>query len=366
MTGGVYIQEITTPPPIAPASTSAAAFVGAAPGGRANAPRLVRSYAAFELAFGPSPAGDLADAVRLFFLNGGAQAWIVRPARTRAGRRLALSQSLPAALQALDRAAPVDILVLPGLTDPGLQSAGLAYAQSRRAMLILDAPPDAAAWLAANPSLQSPDAAAYWPRLLVSDPGQPTPRPAAGSGAVAGVWARTASSRGVWKAPAGADAALAGAVGLEVQPTTTQVEDTNRLRINALRRFPPQPPLVWGARTLAGADGAISDYKYLPVRRMALFLEKSLQPALKWAMFEPGGEPLWAAVRLQVGAFLHDLFRKGAFQGQTPREAYFVNCDRDTHPASAPGELVVVIGFAPLKPAEFVVLTLRAKAAPPL
>ena len=125
-------------------------------------------------------------------------------------------------------------------------------------------------------------------------------------------------------------------------------------------------PVVWGARTLAGADVAASEWKYVPVRRTALFIEESIERGLQWTQFEPNDEPLWQSVREDVGTFLHELFRKGAFQGRTDRDAYFVRCDRDTmrqHDLDT-GELVVLVGFAPMKPAEFVVLTIRARALP--
>lgn len=123
---------------------------------------------------------------------------------------------------------------------------------------------------------------------------------------------------------------------------------------------------MWGARTLAGADTASSEWKYVPVRRTALFLEESIERGLRWTATEPNDEPLWQEVRESVGTFLHDLFRAGAFQGSTPRDAYFVRCDRDTvtqHDLEA-GEFTVAIGFAPMRAAEFVVLQIRGRALP--
>ena len=122
--------------------------------------------------------------------------------------------------------------------------------------------------------------------------------------------------------------------------------------------------VVWGARTLAGDDRLASQWKYIPVRRLALYIEESLYRGLKWVVFEPNDEPLWAQIRLNVGAFLHNLFRQGAFQGKTPREAYFVKCDRDTTTQNDInlGIVNVVVGFAPLKPAEFVIIKLQQMA----
>jgi phage tail sheath protein FI len=122
--------------------------------------------------------------------------------------------------------------------------------------------------------------------------------------------------------------------------------------------------VVWGARTLRGADQATDEYKYVPVRRTALFLEESLYRGLKWVVFEPNDEPLWAQIRLNVGAFLQSLFRQGAFQGTTPREAYFVKCDKETTTQDDinKGIVNIIVGFAPLKPAEFVIVKLQQMA----
>jgi phage tail sheath protein FI len=175
------------------------------------------------------------------------------------------------------------------------------------------------------------------------------------------VIARTDATRGVWKAPAGADASLAGVVGLSENLSDAQAGPLNQHGINVIRTFPTVGPVVWGARTMRGADVNADEFKYIPVRRTALFIEESLQRGLQWAMFEPNDEPLWAQIRLTVGAFMNDLFRKGAFQGQTERDAYFVNCGRQTTTDDDidNGVLNVVVGFAPLKPAEFVILQLQ-------
>ena len=123
---------------------------------------------------------------------------------------------------------------------------------------------------------------------------------------------------------------------------------------------------MWGARTLAAGDPASNEWKYVPVRRTALFLEESIERGLQWAVFEPNDEPLWAEIRESVGTFMHDLFRAGAFHGHAPREAYFVRCDHDTMTKREreAGELVVLVGFAPIRPGEFVLLRIRARALP--
>jgi hypothetical protein len=133
------------------------------------------------------------------------------------------------------------------------------------------------------------------------------------------------------------------------------------LGVNCLRSFPAVGRVVWGARTLRGADILASEWKYVPVRRTALYIEESLVRGTQWAVFEPNGEPLWAQLRLNVGAFMNHLFRQGAFQGRTPREAYFVKCDRETTTQADIdlGIVHIVVGFAPLKPAEFVVIKIQ-------
>jgi phage tail sheath protein FI len=184
------------------------------------------------------------------------------------------------------------------------------------------------------------------------------------SGTIAGLYARVDGARGVWKAPAGTEAALVGAQGIEYNLTDLENGTLNPLGVNCLRLFPVFGPVAWGARTLQGADQMTSEYKYIPVRRLALYLEESLYRGSKWIVFEPNDEPLWAQIRLNFGAFMHNLFRQGAFQGKTPREAYFVKCDKETTTQNDInlGIVNILVGFAPLKPAEFVVLKIQQMA----
>jgi uncharacterized protein len=183
-------------------------------------------------------------------------------------------------------------------------------------------------------------------------------------GAVAGVMARTDSDRGVWKAPAGLEARLFGVPALSVPLNDADTGQLNPLGINCLRAMPAAGRVVWGARTLEGSDRLASEWKYIPVRRTALFLEESLYRGTQWVVFEPNDEPLWAQIRLNIGAFMHGLFRQGAFQGQTPKDAYFVKCDKETTPQDQInlGIVNIIVGFAPLKPAEFVVIKLQQMA----
>ncbi len=183
-------------------------------------------------------------------------------------------------------------------------------------------------------------------------------------GAVAGIFARTDAQRGVWKAPAGLDARLVGVPSLSVSLSDQENGLLNPLGINCLRSLPAAGRVVWGSRTLEGSDRLASEWKYIPVRRTALFLEESLYRGTQWVVFEPNDEPLWAQIRLNIGAFMQTLFRQGAFQGRTPREAYFVKCDGEstTQDDINRGIVNIHVGFAPLRPAEFVVIRIQQLA----
>ena len=195
-------------------------------------------------------------------------------------------------------------------------------------------------------------------KLLVDQHGEDAP-----SGTVAGVYARIDANRGVWKAPAGTEAKVRGA-NIAVQMTDKHNGDLNILGINALRTFPIYGNVVWGARTLAVAGAQVSEWKYTPVKRIALFTEESLFQGLKWVVFEPNDEPLWAQIRMNVGAFMQTLFRHGAFQSTASAAAYFVKCDSETTTQADInlGIVNILVGFAPLKPAEFVVIKIQQKA----
>ena len=256
--------------------------------------------------------------------------------------------------------------------DAGLLPAAAAYCEKRRAMLLVDPPSDwdskekaRTTFTAAEnsyPGIQSKNGALFFPRLK-----QPNPlrdnrmEEFAPCGAVGGIFGRTDTQRGVWKAPAGFEATLVGVPQLEVSLTDEENGELNPLGINCLRAFPIIGRVVWGARTLRGADQLADEWKYIPVRRTALFIEESLFRGLKWVVFEPNDEPLWAQIRLNVGAFMQNLFRQGAFQGRTSREAYFVKCDSETTTQNDInlGIVNIVVGFAPLKPAEFVIIKIQ-------
>jgi phage tail sheath protein FI len=209
------------------------------------------------------------------------------------------------------------------------------------------------------------NAVLYFPRIRARDPQQDNRVGTfAPCGAVAGVMARTDGQRGVWKAPAGIEATLIGAVDVSVPLTDEENGELNPLGVNCLRSMPVIGRVVWGSRTLRGADRLADQWKYLPVRRLALYIEESLYRGTQWAVFEPNDEPLWAQLRLNLGAFMHGLFRQGAFQGSAPRDAYFVKCDAETTTQTDRnlGIVNIIIGFAPLKPAEFVILKIQQMA----
>jgi phage tail sheath protein FI len=289
-------------------------------------------------------------------------------------------QATKTGIYALEKADLFNLLCIPadtrgGDTDPAVYQAALQYCTDRRAMLLVDSPggwsankETAAATAAQGLSALNlvgdiaRNAALYFPRVVEPDPlrgGQlDTFVPC---GIIAGVMAHTDVQRGVWKAPAGLDATLNGVSGLEVNLTNDENGMLNPIGVNCLRTFPITGTVVWGARTLRGADISADDYKYVPVRRFALFLEESLFRGTQWVVFEPNDEPLWAQIRLNIGAFMHNLFVQGAFQGQTPKDAYFVKCDKETTTQNDInlGIVNIVVGFAPLKPAEFVILKIQ-------
>ena len=249
----------------------------------------------------------------------------------------------------------------------GLVAAAISLCEEERAMFLIDPP---SAWRdkdAAKSGLdaigaKSKNAAIYFPRLkqpnILRDNQIEEFVPC---GTVAGIMARTDTQRGVWKAPAGLEATLRGVPELVVKLNDEENGELNPLGINCMRSFPVIGRVVWGARTMRGADILADEYKYVPVRRLALFIEESLFRGTQWVVFEPNDEPLWAQIRLNVGAFMNTLFRQGAFQGTTPREAYFVKCDKETTTQNDidRGIVNIVVGFAPLKPAEFVIIKLQ-------
>jgi phage tail sheath protein FI len=277
---------------------------------------------------------------------------------------------------ALDVVDIFNLMVLPGDKEVDLAKLktiwgpASTYCQKNRAFLLIDPPSD---WIkkgrpevVQNTTLVNvlrqlvikDHSAVFYPRLKYASNG--TTKKIGPSGAIAGLMARIDATRGVWKAPAGLEADIRTIQGLEVKLTDMENGVLNKLGANCLRVF-PSGFVNWGARTLAGSDDLTSEWKYIPIRRFALFLEESLFRGTKWVVFEPNDEPLWAKIRLNINAFMLGLFRQGAFQGSTPDKAFYVKCDGETTTQNDRnlGIVNIEVGFAPLKPAEFVVIKIQ-------
>jgi phage tail sheath protein FI len=280
----------------------------------------------------------------------------------------------PTGMFALDRADLFNILCIPLAAKLGdsdmnaVVSAALKYCDDRRAFMIIDVPEHTDTvqkmkdWLDQHDGFRNNNAAVYFPHPRILDPkNEFRLRSVGASGTMSGIYARTDSARGVWKAPAGIEASLSGVAELDVKLTDAQNGTLNPLGINCLRSFPIYGGIAWGARTLEGADQIGSEWKYIPIRRLALMLEESLFRGTKWVVFEPNDEPLWAKIRLNINAYMMSLFRQGAFQGTNPKDAFFVKCDSETTTQDDrnKGIVNILVGFAPLKPAEFVVISIQ-------
>lgn len=376
---GVYIEEIPNGVrPIPGVPTSITAFMGWTAKGSTSGPTHVANWSEFERAFGGIDQRSwLGYAVSHFFLNGGRDAYVVP--LTGSGCELgtvlipntaSFHSALAAALPQLERVDLFNLLCVPGETDVAQLATLASFCKDHRAFLIADCAQDATVQsvddnLAILASDAATNAALYFPWITAADPKQDgLLRAFPACGFVAGIYARIDATRGVWKAPAGSEASVIGASGVAMPLTDHESGALNVQGVNGIRKFSAYGTVVWGARTLQGSDRFVSEWKYVPVRRMALFLEETLYRGTKWVVFEPNAEPLWAEIRLNVGAFMHNLFRQGAFQGVTPNEAYFVKCDGETTTQNDinRGLVNIVVGFAPLKRAEFVVIKIQQLA----
>ncbi|NEQ82881.1 MAG: phage tail sheath family protein [Moorea sp. SIO2I5] len=273
-------------------------------------------------------------------------------------------------IYALEKADLFNLLCIPPYNassnvDKEIIDPAIKYCKKRRAMMIIDSPSgwdskgNAKTGIKTDVGSTSENAAVFFPRLVMPNPLKENQIEVfAACGAVAGIFARTDGTRGVWKAPAGLEAVLKGVAALSVPLTDPENGELNPLGINCLRNRPPAGKIVWGSRTRVGDDMLASEWKYIPVRRLALYLEETLYRNTKWAVFEPNDEPLWSQLRLSIGSFMQNLFKQGAFQGSSPKDAYFVKCDKETTTQYDidRGIVNIMIGFAPLKPAEFVIL----------
>jgi phage tail sheath protein FI len=278
----------------------------------------------------------------------------------------------------LDKVDIFNLLVVPGVADAGIWSAAVAFCERKLAFFIMDPPASvasdnsgAASGLGTIHTVATgntvprtfPSAALYFPYVKSMDPVTGDEIELPPSGSVAGVYARTDTRRGVWKAPAGLEASILGTTGVVDRGRMTDMRQglLNPLGVNVLRSFPGSGTVIWGARTV---NTAIEQWRYVPVRRTALFIEQSLLRNLGWVVFEPNDEPLWSAIRFSIENFMLSLFRQGAFQGLTPSQAFLVKCDRTTTTQTDIdlGIVNIVVGFRPLKPAEFVIIKIAQLA----
>ncbi len=291
------------------------------------------------------------------------------------------SSDLKSGLHALDDVTDVNFIAIPGWSDPGLISQAVGYCTIRRdcffiadspAKLSKDAPATdpahVADFLSNRITTKTSYGALYYPWLLINDDvgaGKNPTRFVAPSGFIAGLYARIDNTRGVWKAPAGTEASVIGPIDLEYKVTDSEQDILNPIGVNCIRQFPASGIVVWGARTL----GTLSDpeWRYVPVRRYAIYLEQSILRGTQWAVFEPNDERLWASLKANIDDFMMGEFRKGALAGTTPKEAFSVKCDADLNPPSEvnAGRVNMEVKFAPLKPAEFVIIRISQKALQP-
>ena len=371
-TPGVYIQEVSaTQKTIGGASTSTTILLGTFPAGPLFSPIRVRTILECEQTFGGLKTDNFSSRLaQQFFDNGGSDLWVMATGRRQARTATSL-------LKCLSMAATIDsfnILLIPStafLPDreaTRVFQAAVPLVERARAIYLPDPPQrdamrqtakDLLAWSSRQLPLQHPNVVMYHPRIQVSSPISTTPLTLPSSGTIAGLYTRVDHTHGVWKSPAGTEATLQGVLKLETVLTESDLNLLTAANINPLKLFPSSGVVAWGARTRS----MDSEWKYVPVRRTALFLEASIDKGLEWAVFEPNDEPLWAQIRQTVGAFLHSLFRQGVFQGAKPEQAYFVKCGRETTTTAdqTAGIVNLVVGFAPLKPAEFIILKFQQK-----
>jgi uncharacterized protein len=279
-------------------------------------------------------------------------------------------QTFASAFSRLDNITDFSLLAVPGEGTPTMLDLGMAYCANRALQDVFyvgetashdDTPAEAAAFRNQLTTANS-YGALYFPWVKALDPTGRSREPILlpPSGYVAGLYARIDASRGVWKAPAGVEASLNGVVGLAVELSDVDAGNLNPIGVDVIRRFPGTGVVVFGARTITSDP----EWRYVSVRRTAIMLRTSIYYGIQWAVFEPNDEPLWSQLRLNVGSFMTTLFRQGAFQGATPAAAFFVKCDAETTTQADidAGVVNILVGFAPLKPAEFVVVKISQKA----
>lgn len=379
---GVYVEETAWPRrAITGVPTSTAGFIGIVVDGTsarlgparllerkgaheprvlppARKPQLVTSWEQFKDMFGDIQEGNfvLAHGVHGFFRNGGRRCWVARVAES--ANVDETNKELNDALDAFKAINEIALVAIPGATADVVQNAILEHCETHGRFAILDGCRTKALSKQAvrGQTRDSSCGAIYFPWIEVFDPVSTGTVYAPPSAHIAGVYARVDAERGVHKASA--NEVIHGASGVEVEISDTEQGPLNLASINIIRLINGKPTL-WGARTLAGKEEA--EWRYINVRRLINFLQRSIDEGTKWVVFEPNDEPLWAQVRLNVGALMHDLFRQGAFQGSSPREAYFVKCDKETTTQDDinRGTVNIVVGFAPQRPGEFVIIKIQ-------
>jgi phage tail sheath protein FI len=357
---GGYIEEIPQGPgPIIGVSTDTAAFLGETQSGD-FAPRLVTSFADYQQSFGGvfGPSRYMPHAVQGFFENGGRRAVICRISDSD-------GQSIDKALAAMEGAdwRDVSLVYAPHATTDVAKALVAHCEKMRHRFAVIDCAPRAqdASQLSPQAAIAASSRAAfYYPWIYTNEPGTNVRTLSPPGGHVLGIYARTDIERGVFKAPA--NELVRGAVDIEFA-VTQQVQNTLPLKgVNVIRSFQGRGIRVWGARTLSTE----TDWKFVNVRRLMIFIERSIEEGMQWAAFEPNGPALWRRVITLVSMFLRTQWRAGAFQGQVDREAYFVKCDQATMTQDdiASGRLVCMVGVATVKPAEFVIFRIVQKTLP--
>jgi hypothetical protein len=354
---------------VAGVATGVTAFVGRTAKGPAGKAVLCLSYAEFVEKFGGAhPQSELADSVELFFKNGGSICYVVRVTlRTLRSEAILISKGF----QALDKVDILNLMILPPDADIAgahyslILAAASEYCLEKRAFLLIDAPEIWKSGITKTivdgfcAGIVKSSSAIFYPRVTAYEAGKTKVLGAAG--AIAGLIARTDTWHGIWKAPSGSEAGLRGVADVEIVLTDTEIGRLSQLGINCLRKFPDEI-VNYGARTLDGAEGLASEWKYINVRRLGLFLEGSIYRGTQWAVFEPNDVPLWTQVRSSIDVFMIDLWRRGAFQGDKPERAFYVRCGLNstmTQNDIDNGILNIEIGFAPLRPAEFVTIYIQ-------
>ncbi len=365
----------TTNKTIVGVSTSTALLIGTLPKGRQYTTTNIRSLQEFERTLGGLKTNNLASLVaKQFFENGGKNLWFLstgtRLSRTATPflKGLSLSSTIPF----FNMLMIPETTLLPDREAAKVFQAAMPLIEQHRAMYLLDPPhqdtlrqtvKDLAAWFRTHVGIRHPNVILYFPRVQVPSRIAPPPTMTIPvSGTLAGLFARFDGTHGVWKAPVGTEATLQGVIGLDHLLTSQDIDLLTSANINALKQISSSSYVAWGARTLSSDP----EWRYVPVRRTALFLESSIQQGTHWAAFEPNDEPLWAQIRQSAQIFMEALFRQGAFQGTRTKDAYFVKCGKETTTAAdqAAGIVHIMVGFAPLKPAEFVRLKIQQKAGP--